>query len=106
MKYTIDFNNDTCERYFIDLYYSFEWCERSFEENDLVRNIVNTMTFTQSLMHLEVFGVDTERGTYSDGGFIRIGYAKINGHEFVKNTVFNPKELKKALLEIAHPENN
>lgn len=103
MKYTIDFNNNSVEQFFLDFYYSFEWSERNFEDGDLSRNIVNTTTFCQTLMHLEIFGADTERGTYEDNGFIRIGYAKINGHEFVKNSQLNPKKLKDALWEIAHP---
>ena len=104
MRYTIDFNNNTVESFFMDLYHSFAWSERAFEDNDLSRNVVNTTCFCQSLMHLEIFGADTERGTYSDGDFIRIGFAKINDHVFIKNGVINTKELKDALWEIAHPE--
>lgn len=104
MKYTIDFNNNSVESVFMTLYHCFDWSERSFEDKDLSRNIVNTTTFCQSLMQLEIFGADTERGTYADGLFVRIGFAKINDHVFIKNGVINTKELKDALWEIAHPE--
>lgn len=104
MKYEINFDNNTVENIFMELYHSFEWSEDNFEEKDLERNIRNATHFQSTIRMLKIFGAETEVGTYYDNGFDRIGYAKINNHEFVKNGKINYKKLKDALWEIAHPE--
>lgn len=104
MKYEINFDNNTVENIFMELYHSFEWSEDNFEEKDLERNIRNATHFQSTVRMLKIFGAETEVGTYYDNGFDRIGYAKINNHEFVKNGKINYSKLKDALWEIAHPE--
>ncbi|MBQ8331159.1 MAG: hypothetical protein IJX94_01500 [Clostridia bacterium] len=106
MKYEINFDNNAAEKTFLDLYHSIAWSERNFEDGDLVRNVGCTATFEAHVQFLRAYGAKTETGTYNDNGFLRIGYASINGHEFVKNGKLNAKELKDALWEIAHPEGN
>lgn len=106
MKYEINFDNNTVEKVFMDLYHSFEWSERNFEDGDLPRNIRNSANFSNEVKGLKIFGAETEVGIYDDNGFDRIGYAVINGHEFVKNGKINYNLLKDALWEIAHPEQN
>ena len=106
MKYEINFDNNTVEKFFMDLHHSFEWSERNFEDGDLPRNIRNSANFSNEVKGLKIFGAETEVGIYDDNGFDRIGYAVINGHEFVKNGKINYNLLKDALWEIAHPEQN
>jgi hypothetical protein len=105
MKYTIEFNNNSAETTFLALYHGFDWSERCYEDKDLARNISNTATFEANVKELRLFGAETQTGTYESDGFLRIGYAMINGHEFVKCGKLDAKELKDALWEIAHPTN-
>lgn len=104
MKYEIDFNYNMVCDICVELYHSFERSEYHFEEGDLERNIRNATHFQSTIEMLKVFGAEIEVGTYCDNGFDRIGYAKINNHEFVKDNKITHKELKNALLEIAHIE--
>ena len=102
MKYEIEFDNNTVDNVFINLYHAFTRSENNFEDKDLMRNIVNTVSFEGESKMLRLFGAETEVGTYDDNGFLRIGYARINEHEFIKNGVINFNKLKDALWEIAH----
>lgn len=104
MKYEINFDNNTVEEVYISLYHSFQWSEYNFEDGDLRRNIRNSTDFENKLKELRLFGAEIDVGIYADNGFDRIGYASINGHEFVKNGKFNHNELRNALWQIAHPE--
>lgn len=104
MKYEINFNNNTVDQMFLEIYQNYEWSERNFEDKDLIRNIFCTANFESVIKTLRLFGAETETGTYSDEGYLRIGFARINGHEFVKNSKPNYKELNDALWEIAHPK--
>ena len=106
MTYTIDFNNNTVNDTFLELVSRFDWSERYFEEKDLMRNLTNTTAFESAVKHLRLFGVGTTTGSYEDDGFLRIGYACIGGHEFIKNGQLNTKALTDALWEIAHPATN
>lgn len=106
MKYTVEFNNNSVESTFLDLMHGFDWSERAFEEKDLMRNLTNTATFEAAVKALRLFGAETHTGSYESDGFLRIGYAMINGHEFVKCGKWYSKELKDALWEIAHPAND
>lgn len=104
MKYTIEFDNNSVDTTFLTLYHGFNWSERCYEEKDLMRNIGNVATFEANVNALRLFGAETQTGTYECDGFLRIGYAMINGHEFVKRSELNAKALKDALWEIAHPQ--
>ena len=104
MKKTVTFDNNTVESYFMSFVHHFDWSENNFEEKDLMRNICCTIGFEGLIKELRIFGADTEVGNYEDNGFLRIGYARINKHEIVKNAKMNYKELKDALWEIAHPD--
>ncbi len=104
MKYEVNFDNNTVEKVFMDLYHHFELSECNFEDKDLPRNIRNATTFCETIRTLRLFGADVDVGTYDDNGFDRIGYARINGYEFVKNGKINYNKLKDALWEIAHQE--
>lgn len=104
MTKTIIFDNNSVEKYFMDLLFHFDWSERNFEDKDLMRNICCTVSFEGLVKELRIFGADTEVGNYTDEGFLRIGFARINKHEFVKCAKINYKELKDALWEIAHPD--
>lgn len=106
MKYTIDFNNNTVETTFMDLLHNFDWSERAYEDKDLMRNATNSATFEAKVRELRLYGADTSAGCYECDGFLRIGYAVINGRQFVKCGKLDPKELKDALWEIAHPASN
>ena len=106
MKYEINFDNNTVEEVFINLYHSFQWSESNFEDGDLRRNIRNSTDFENKVQELRLFGAEIDVCIYADNGFDRIGYAAINGHEFVKNGKFNSEKLRNALWEIAHPEKN
>lgn len=103
MKYTIDFDNNKVEETFMELEHLFYWSERCFEDGDLGRNIVNTVRFEDVVKELRLFRVNVEVGTFLDDGFLRIGYALINGHRFVRCGKLDPATLKVALWEIAHP---
>ena len=57
-------------------------------------------TADQTYMGLwELFHL-SDVGTYNDNGFDRIGFARINSHEFVKNGEFKHDVLRKALDEL------
>lgn len=103
MKYEIEFDNNQVEKTFMDLDFYHHWSERNFEDHNVMSNIVNTVRFEDKVNALRLFGATVAVGTYTDDEFLRIGYARINDHVFVKNGVFNPSELKAALWEIAHP---
>lgn len=103
MEYKIAFDNNTVEETFLDIHHHFEWSESSFESGDLMRTIVNSVAFEKRVNSLRLFGASVETGGYMDGDFLRIGFARINDHVFVKNGKINYKELKDALWEIAHP---
>ena len=104
MKYEIDFDNNAYETTFMEIYHFFEWSERSFEDKDLPRNIANIISFERAVQELHLLGADTQTGTYQDNGFLRVGYARINSHTFIRNSKPNYHALKEALWEIAHPE--
>lgn len=102
MKYEINFDKDFAEKKFNEISRSIDWSERSYETNDVMRNIVNTTIFEREMGELRLFGAEVRTGTYEEKGFLRIGYARINSHEVVKNGQINPTALKNALWEIAH----
>lgn len=101
MKYEINFDNSSVEDVFINLYHIFQRSESNFEDGDLRRNIRNSTDFESKVQELRLFGAEIDVGIYADNGFDRIGYAAINGHEFVKNGKFNFEKLRNALWEIA-----
>lgn len=104
MKYEVEFDNNKADEMFIRLYHAFEQSESCFTDGDLMRNIVNTVTFENLMRQLQLFNTDTDFGSYEDNGFLRIGYARIGSCEFVKNGAVNYSRLKEALWEIAHPK--
>lgn len=104
MEKTVIFDNNTVEQYFMSLMHHFDWSEHNFEDKDIQRNICCTMGFEGLIKELRIYGADTEVGNYDDNGYLRIGFARINGHEVVKNAKINLKELKDSLWEIAHPD--
>jgi hypothetical protein len=106
MKYEINFDNNAVEKKFLDVDHYYTWSERNFEDKDLARNVACTITFENAVKELRLFGANVDVGSYNDNGFLRIGFARINTHEFVKNGKINLTILKDALWEIAHPENN
>ena len=104
MTKTITFDKYTVDAVFIDLTAYFERSEEYFKKNDLLRNIVNATSFQNRVRSLMIYGADTDTGTYGDGDYLRIGYARINGHEFVKSGKIKYEELQAALNEIADSE--
>lgn len=105
MKKTIVFDNNSVKKYFWNLRFHFDWSEENFGKEDLLRNITNTVAFEGVIKELQIYGAETEFGTYNDSGYLRIGYAKINGFEVVKNGDMNSGKLIEALREIAqHPD--
>lgn len=103
MKYELEFDNNSVETFFIDLYHAFEQSEDTFTDGDLTRNIVSVITFENLIRTLRLFGTDTVCRSYNNHGFMRIGYARINSYEFIKNGAVDYKKLKDALRDIAHP---
>lgn len=104
MKYEVEFDDNSVNKKCHELYWRFCLSEDNFKVGDLVRNIANTTSFECTVRALCVLGANTDVGTYNDDGYSRIGYARINSHEFVKNSEFKYDELKRALMELAHPE--
>ena len=105
MKYEINFDKEMKEQVFMNIWTAFDRTEQCFKEHDLSRNIHNACGFSAQVEELKLFGADVDaHGIYNDGGFDRIGFARINEHVFVKNGEFNFSELSKALEEIAEDE--
>lgn len=104
MTYKIDFTSDKAERFFYDLYHAYQWSEDSFKDGDLKRNIINTAVFGETVKSLRLFGAVTECGNYNDNGFVRIGFAKVNGYTIVHNGKLDIMSLCKALEELAKPD--
>lgn len=74
--------------------------EAHFKNGDLSRNLRVTKEFQCVVRSLKALGADTDVGTYNDNVLDRIGFARINSHEFVKNGEFKHDVLKKALDEL------
>ncbi len=106
MKYEIDFNDNCADLFFREIYFAFERCEKSFRDRDLERNISNAVAFQTALRVLQIFGIETECGTWHDNGFVHICYAAINGHTIVRKTVFNHAAMVRALKELEKPEDD
>lgn len=104
MKYEIDFNNNSVDNYFRDIYCYFSWSEISFELGCLLDNIKYIMEFKAKIDFLKIFGVVTECVIESDKDFLRIKYARIKNFDIVNNGKINSNNLTDALWEIAHPE--
>lgn len=101
MKYEIDFNKDAADYMETRIYEAFSNSETCFKNKDLPRNIRNTCYFQELLRKLTACGADVDStGIYNDNGYDRIGYARINEHEFIKKGLFNFNELWAALREI------
>lgn len=101
MNYKINFDQRAAAATIGELYYAHQWSEDSFGRGDLLRNIVNTTCFEQSLKALRMIGADTEVGTYSDSVYARIGYARINSYVIVRNGQLDVCALEKAIEELA-----
>lgn len=102
MKYEITFDQEAASSKFMEIYTRFSRTEECFSNGDLPRNIRNSCAFSEAVRSLKVFGAVVDAsGIYNDNGFDRIGYGRINGHEFIKNGEFKFDELKAALTEIA-----
>lgn len=104
MTKTITFDKYTADAVFVDLMAYFDRSEEYFKKNDLLRNIVNATSFQNRVRSLMIYGADTDTGSYGDGDYLRIGYARINNHEFVKSGKISYDELQTALKEIADGE--
>ena len=102
MKYEIDFDKGNADSMIYEIYSCFCRTEDAFSDGDLPRNIRNACAYSELVRTLRIFGASVNStGIYNDNGFDRIGYGKINGHEFIKNAEFNLEELKTALYELA-----
>lgn len=101
MKYEIDFNKERADLLALGIVETFHRSEDCFKANDLPRNIRNVCAFQAALRELILYGADVDStGIYNDNGFDRIGYARINEHEFIKKGQLNYNELWAALREI------
>lgn len=100
MKYEIEFTKQTAGETYMGLWELFKLSEEHFKSGDLCRNLRVTTEFRCVVRNLKALGADTDVGTYNDNGFDRIGFAKINSHEFVKNGEFKFDVLRKALDEL------
>lgn len=100
MKYEIEFTEQTADQTYMVLWELFHLSEAHFKDGDLSRNLRVTTEFKCVVRHLKALGADTDVGTYNDNDFDRIGFAKINSHEFVKNGEFKFDVLRKALDEL------
>ena len=101
MKYEIDFNQYQADRMATRIFTTYAGSETYFKEKDLPRNIRNVCAFQAALRELILLGADVDStGIYNDNGYDRIGYARINEHEFIKKGMFNFNELWAALREI------
>lgn len=101
MKYEINFDKAMAEDITMKIWRAFESTEECFQRQDLPRNIRNAAGFSALVAELELFGADVDaHGIYDDNGYDRIGYARINNHEFVKNGDFKFPELQTALNEL------
>ena len=100
MKYEIEFTEQTADQTYMGLWELFRLSEAHFKDGDLSRNLRVTTEFKCVVRHLKALGADTDVGTYNDNDFDRIGFAKINSHEFVKNGEFKFDVLRKALDEL------
>lgn len=101
MKYEINFDKAMAEDITMEIWRAFENTEDYFQRQDLPRNIRNAARFSSLVSELKLFGADVDaHGIYDDNGYDRIGYAKINNHEFVKNGDFRFSELQTALNEL------
>jgi len=107
MKYEINFDSAMKSKMFINIYHAFDNTENCFIVNNLPRNIRNTCDFSAQVAKLEMFGASVDaHGIYDDNGFDRIGYGRINSHEFIKNGIFCFEELAAALEELAEGMKN
>ena len=102
MKCEIIFDSKTANEKFMEIFTCFDRTEQCFKNGDLPRNIRNACAYSEAVRSLKVFGADVDAsGIYDDNGFDRIGYGRINCHEFIKNGEFKFDELRSALAEIA-----
>lgn len=100
MIYTIEFTADSAERMFMKLWNMFNITEEHFKSGDLTRNLCTATSFEYIVKQLKAIGADTEVGIYEDNGYHRIGFARINRYEFVKNGEFKFEVLKEALASL------
>jgi len=101
MKYEIDFSAKKASDVISYLFDAFNRSEEYYEKKDIMRNIVNCISFSEKVNSLRMIGAKTEVGTYGDGDYLRIGFAKINEHIFVNNGNLDIIEMCKAIDEIA-----